>query len=426
MLRTLIVALVGFILIVGGYVGWSINYANVTRIPTPPSHLYPSPGNIFHHTSSTGSKSNNDSVSTTATSATTTLTTSQSQINSSWDEQWINYSNIAWQYFTPGFGVDATTGINYASQYYTQLSDWDLAGYINAVLAAQELGIIPENGTWGAYYRLNLIFDFLQNRPLTSNHLTYQFYDATTGLNSKSNRNVGNPFDEGRLLIALYDTELLNPSFASRISQIIGRVNYAYFGQRLVSAGIYPDYCSQGYRLWNISTRVPALNASNVANGSYVVSEPVVLAMLEGVNDSYITQTSKEMYGGMYSFYNTTLIPLALGEGGYPYQQGLVYSYPYVYEGIEIPNGTSYNVVEANGTAINVSPISFTKTSFALYSIYPSTFSQTLVNDVGVPLATTHGFSEGYIIDGHQIISQTDGNANNMIMEAAVYAVYAA
>jgi Protein of unknown function (DUF3131) len=422
-MRTLLVAIVGAILVIGGFVGWNINYTNNSRLPVPPTHLFPIPGNIFHTSSTTSTGENNGSTSTTT--AISTTTSLSSQILTPWEKEWLNYSNIAWQYFTPGFGVDATTGINYASQYYNQLSDWDLAGYIMAILAAQELGIISQNGTWGAYYRLNLIFNFLQDRPLTKNNLTYQFYDATTGQNSKSNKNEGNPYDEGRLLIALHYTELLDPSFAPRISEAINRVNYTYFGQQLRSIGTYSDYCAQGYRLWNISTNVPSLDASEVVNGSYVVSDPVLLSMLEGVNDSYLTQTSLEMYNALYSYYNRTSIPLALGEGGYPYQKGLIYSYPYVYEGIEIPDGNNYSVVEANGTAINVSPITFTKTSFALYAIYGSNFGKTLLDQVGLPLTTPHGFSEGYIVSGNQVITQTDGNANNMIMESAVYAIYA-
>lgn len=414
-MRAAVVAIIGFILVAAGFIGWNINYANQTRIPTPPAHLYPTPGNIFTQTT----------VTTTNTTSGQTLTSSPpvNRIDTPWGKEWLTYANIAWQYYTPGFGVDSSTGLLYASQSYDRFTDWDLAGYINAILAAEEIGLVNKSGTWGADYRLDLVLNFLGNRTLVpSLDIPYQFYDATTG-QKISNDNIGNPADEGRLLIALHDATLINPEFIGRIDSVVGRVNYAYLegNSFFDSDDVYSVYCAEGFDLWGYPTILPPTNSTGQAPGSSVIPEPVMLSLLENVANPYMTATGQMIENATYSLYNGTGRFYAFGEGGYPSNpSGL-----YVYEWVEIPDGTSYSVVSASGQTLNLSPETFTKIGFAMLAIYNSTYPQELVNNISSTMATPHGYSDAFVVGTNQIVSSTSGGTENMIMEAAVYAIYA-
>jgi len=95
---------------------------------------------------------------------------------------WLGVAKNAWAYFQPGVGVDANTGIPYAGDtYFKGLTDWDLGVYIQAVIDAQEIGLISTSGTWGSYSRLDKALFYLENRPLNeTTHYPFWFYDATT------------------------------------------------------------------------------------------------------------------------------------------------------------------------------------------------------------------------------------------------------
>ena len=96
---------------------------------------------------------------------------------------WLGVADNAWAYFQPGVGVDANTGLPYAGGiYFKGLTDWDLGVYIQAVIDAQEIGLISTNGTLGSYTRLDKVLSYLENRPLNeTTHYPFWFYDATTG-----------------------------------------------------------------------------------------------------------------------------------------------------------------------------------------------------------------------------------------------------
>ena len=53
----------------------------------------------------------------------------------------------AWAYFSTGIGVDSTTGLPYAGGAgFKAFTDWDLGAYIQAVIDAQEIGMINSTG----------------------------------------------------------------------------------------------------------------------------------------------------------------------------------------------------------------------------------------------------------------------------------------
>jgi hypothetical protein len=84
-----------------------------------------------------------------------------------------SYAQVAWSFFTPGVGVNPSTGLIYTSPYWHEFTDWDLAGYIQAVLAVEKLGLITTNGPWGVDYRLSLVLNYLDTRSLNPNGRWY-------------------------------------------------------------------------------------------------------------------------------------------------------------------------------------------------------------------------------------------------------------
>jgi len=350
-------------------------------------------------------------------------TISQIQTSSSdWKNEWTSYAQVAWQFFKPGVGVSPTTGLIYASPYWHRFTDWDLGGYILAVLSAEKLGLISSNGLWGADYRLGLVLNFLDSRPLTANNVTFQFYDSDTGTVSPDGPpNAGNPIDEGRLLIALYDTKLLHPELESEILAAVHHVNYTYFASdsRFASGDDYSRYAALGFNLWGFKTASPPSYSAPPA-GTFITAEAVISAVLEGVNDTYITAASQQVYFAQYAAYNRTGVLMALSEGQYP--PYLDSATPYVYEAIEVPSGATYTVQTWQGQNVTSSPEAFTKIGFAFYAVYKSSYGAFLVRTFA-NLTATNGYQEGILTATGRAFNAVSDNSNIMIMEACAYAV---
>jgi hypothetical protein len=452
-MKTVLVALVLFMLIMGAGMAWNLGlpagFQKVSLNPTSRTTMSSSVSPVGITSSETGNSSTSSGpVTTTAPSqasstpnqgspssssssegaistmiSSTSLTVSTTNTsNPEWKAEWTSYAQVAWQFFRPGYGVSPTTGLIYASPYWHRFTDWDLGGYVLAVLAAEKIGLIGTQGTWGADYRLQLVLNFLDTRPLSQGNLTFQFYDSDTGTVSPDGPpNVGNPIDEGRLLIALYDTKLLHPELANQIQTAVNHVNYSYFAsdQRFSAGDVYSRYAQLGFNLWGFKTASPP-NETAPASGSFIIAEPVVSAILEGVNDTYMTNASWETYLAQYAEYNRTGVLMALSEGQYP--PYLNSTTPYVYEGIEVPSGSSYYVQTWQGQNVNSSPEAFTKIGFAFYAIYRGRYGAELMQTMG-GLKTSNGYEEGILTPSGQVFGAGSDNSNIMIMEACAYAI---
>ncbi len=272
---------------------------------------------------------------------------------------------------------------------------------------------------------MNLVLNFLATRTLVNEtNVPYQFYDATTG-QVLAHSSPGNGADEGRLLIALYDLKLLNPQFASRIDAVVARVNYTAIANSTYFkvVGLYPMYSAAGFQLWGFNTHSPNPTSTGPEAGVLVPPEPVMLSILENVANPFLVNAGSDAYSGLYSMHNSTGDLAGFGEGWYPPIGNQ--SQAYVYEAIEVPGGTNYSAVTAQGQKLVTPPETFTKIAFSLLAVYNSTYSQLLVDHIGTSFETAHGFLDGFISGTNQVVSTTSGNTNNMIMEAAVYAIFA-
>jgi Protein of unknown function (DUF3131) len=408
-------------------IGFTINV--LPLIQTTNASITPIATSSFGSTSTTQSESSNDlggGTSPTGSSGLTTATatsTSTTALNSAeWNSEWLSYAKTAWQFFEPGYGVSPETGLICGTGYWHSFTDWDLGGYIFAILSAEKLGLIKETGTWGANYRLTLVLNFLNTRPLTPNNLTYQFYDSDTGTVSPSYAGIGgNIYDEGRLLIALHEVELMNPQFTSQIETAINRVNYTYFASTINfdSTDLYTQYAAIGFELWGFGpANPPNLVAPYI--GSMIGPDAALFSVLEGVSNQYLANAAAEDYTAQYAYYNNTGIITSLGEGEYPTS-----SAPYIYEAVSVPTGSSISVLSHTGTNVTTGPEAFVKIGFAFYAVYRSTYGAFLVKELG-GLSNSHGFMEGVLTSqNNQVFKQDWDDTNILIMEAAAYAITA-
>jgi hypothetical protein len=334
-------------------------------------------------------------------------------------QQWKSYAQVAWSFFAPGVGVSPSTGLIYASPYWHEFTDWDLAGYMQAVLAAQKMGLISTSGPWGADYRISLVLNFLDNRTLNPNGLWYQFYDSDTGTVSTDGiAGAGGTADAGPMLIALYDVMQTHPEFTNQVKEAVSRVNYAYLAAQGFGTDQYSYYAKLGFQLWGFDTGGP-MNVQQYPNGTMEVAEPVLLAIMEHVSDSFFNKAGRQLYEAQYAAYNRTGDLFALSEGQYP--PYLDSSTPYVYESIEVPSGNSYQVVTWQGQQVNSSPENFVKIAFAFLAIYKSSYGLLLVNNLG-KLSTSDGYEEGVLSQTGQLFPVVSDNTNIMIMVACAYA----
>ena len=131
---------------------------------------------------------------------------------------WMSLATNAWQYFQVGNSVNSATGLHASGQDYPYFTDWDLGVYIQAIIDAEKLGIISNNGTYGADWRFNEILAFLETRPLTSDGQPYAWY-TTDGQNRDDSGQVAT--DAGNLLVALNNLKDYRPDLASRIDYIV-------------------------------------------------------------------------------------------------------------------------------------------------------------------------------------------------------------
>ncbi|MGI0091696.1 MAG: DUF3131 domain-containing protein, partial [Nitrososphaerales archaeon] len=284
-MRAILAAVLIFMLIMGVGMAWNFRLSTglevITVHPTTTTTVVPPPFNV-------GNGGNNNGSGSTATSGN----------SAAWNAEWIFYAQVAWQFFKPGVGVSPTTGLLYASPYWHRFTDWDLGGYILAVLSAEKLGLVGKYGTWGADYRLQLVLNFLGTRPLGPDNETFQFYDSDTGTVSPDGPpDAGNIVDEGRLLIALYDTKLLDPELTSGIDAAVQHVNYTNFASDsgFAAGDVYSRYAAIGFNLWGFKTPSSPEDSSPPA-GSFIIAEPVVSAVLEGVSNPYLNAASAEVY----------------------------------------------------------------------------------------------------------------------------------
>ena len=355
--------------------------------------------------------------------------------------KWLEWAKIAWSYFDPGVGVNPDTGLSRASRYWSFTTDWDLGGYIIAIILAERMGILPIEGDWGAEDRLEKVLHFLETRKLTPYGIPAWCYSTENGEPRKGGST--NVSDFGRLLIALYILKRYRPNLADRIDAIVHRVNYARLAEDPAAwrstSGFYKYYVAHGFKFFGFDKYYPVKKAleafEEIKNGRHisvygvslpvteVTSEPILHTVFELNPGEDFMDYAHRVYLAQESRYKSTGMLTAWSEGntGLPDPS-------YIYEWIVTPRGKTWVITPKQTT-----PIIFTRAAFGLHAIYNTPYTRSLVkyveektdlrNNVRLKRSLpSKGFLEGVRENG-EVVLELIANTQVMIIEAAYYAL---
>ena len=286
----------------------------------------------------------------------------------------------AWRYFEVGNGVNSKNGLHESGKDFPYFTDWDLGVYIQAIIDAEKLGIISNNGPYGADWRFDKILTFLETRPLMSNGQPYAWYRTDNGKNRDSTVQVAT--DTGNLLVALKNLKDFRPDLASRIDYIVyNRTNYAPECQAVEvvagSVNIYDYYVTCGFAYFWPSLFSSEANTilSNIVNATTIqtygvtlpeamlTSEPLLLAILNFQQPNVaLLNLSRQVYQAEDARYNATGKYTAFSEGN------LVGSKEasYVYEWVVLSDGRTWILMSDQTSIISPTPVVYLKVAARL------------------------------------------------------------
>jgi hypothetical protein len=352
----------------------------------------------------------------------------------------------AWNFFQPGTGVDANTGLPRSggtdAPYFT---DWDLGVYIQAVIDANKTGLIGMDGAWTASARLEKIVSFLENRPLNSYNYPFWFYQAKDGMSYKANSDLEtgavDGVDTGRLFVALNNLRIFNSSLTSRINNIVlygqnfNRSNFVALvpsikADSLTSTSIYAYYVESGFAsFWpnelsgapnQILTNILSSGNATTPEGislplSSILGDPLLCSVFDLGNNSQLMAITRQVYLAHEAYYNAT--------GQYrAFSEGASLSDHWLYEWVVLPDNRTW-VIDGNSSNYDVSPVIYTKISMGFLAIYNTTFARNMAIYLEQNLPDpVKGYSEGVDESGSQLTG-VGLNTNGLILGAAKYAI---
>lgn len=364
------------------------------------------------------------------------LPMSNHQVNTADGEvYWKKMAEDAWQYFQPGKGVDADTGLHSATLDWPHFTDWDLGVYIQTIIDAQKLGILSKDGSWGANARIEKILSFLDSRKLTAEGLPFQWYDSRIGnMSGESDPEVA---DAGKLLVALRNLELLRPDLAGRIHHVVfERTRYELMWEMVdtlvVSRNIYDYYVASGFAgFWpERFSSVAAAILNNIVSApkietygvmlpvSGILCEPLFYSIFDFNPDVRLQELAKQVYLAHEARYNATGKYVAFSEGN-----TALIEPSYAYEWVVLPDGRTWVIQDQANTDAQIKQIIYTKVAVSFLAIYNTEFARNMEGYLNANLPQpTSGYVDGIDEDGRIITMVTD-KTNGLIISAARYAM---
>jgi hypothetical protein len=361
-------------------------------------------------------------------------------------DYWRNLAAIAWRYYQPGKGVEASTGLHHAGLYWPYFTDWDLSNYIMAVLDAEELGLILQGGDWGSDYRLSKLINFLKTRPLTTEGVPYLWYDSRTGTNHGNDR--ANPSDSGKLLLVLDRLRKVKPQYSADVDYIVNvRTNYRALAadERAWSStsGPYAYLAALGFARFGMGDYAPVRRALETLEAlenapkvsvegvelpqAYLTLEPFLHLVFEADYDRRVSSLLFKLYLVHELRFQREALRLAFSEGN----TGLD-NPSYVYEWVVTGDGGVWVITDHSGTRRNdVTPIAFYKVAVAFRAIYDSEYARdltdwlySLFSNFNEPNCRSFdcGFMEGADMSG-RVVSVIIDRTNSLVLSAARYAM---
>ncbi len=347
---------------------------------------------------------------------------------------WKAMAATAWEFFQPGKGVDATTGLHMASIGWPHFTEWDLGVYIQAIIDARKIGILSSDGPWGADARIEKVLTFLENREISPDGLPYWWYNSDTGLHWGDG--AGEVYDAGKLLAALGNLKLFRPDLAGRINHLVyERYNYSSLWGTVegwaVFPGAYEYYLSRGFAsFWpekfsNVSESIldSLFSAPTVVTPegvrlpiSQLSGDPLLCAVFDFKPNSRVEDLAKRFYLAHEARYNSTGKYVAFGEGN----TGLD-NPSYISEFVVRDDGRTW-VLDKKYDDVEFSPIVYFKVALGFLALYNTEFAHDMVQYLEPQVSTANGYTEGVDEKG-RVVSLSIDKTNGIAISAARYAI---
>ncbi len=350
---------------------------------------------------------------------------------------WIGLAEKAWEYFQPGKAVDAMTGLHSAGLGWPYFTDWDLGIHIQAIIDAERLRILSEDGPWGADERLEKLMQFLEDRELTNESLPYLWYDSRNG--GRFGDKATNPWDTGKLLVALKNLKLHRPELAERIDHVVyERIDYESLASRVdgwtTSLSLYAYYCSTGFSYFWPERHAPVAEAvlENIMSAERVEThgvslpkaditcDPMLHAVFELKNDPRLLELAQQVYLAHEARYETTGKYTAFSEGNTDLGDPT-----YVYEWVVRSDGRAWLVKDHSGRESDIAPIVYLKVALGFSAIYRTDFADEMAEYILNLLPEPNdGYMDG-VDEDERLVKTIIDKTSGLIIEAARYAVNA-
>ena len=349
---------------------------------------------------------------------------------------WLGLAKNAWNYFQPGIGVDASTGLHQASLDWPYFTDWDLGLYIQTIIDAEKLGILSPDGAWGTNARLEKILTFLETRELTVEGLPFQWYESKTG--NRSGEGSPDVTDTGKLLVALQNLRLYRPDLETRINHVVyERTNYTSMWKVIdnempSSASIYAYYITSGFAgFWpDRFNSVAEMVLNNIVSAptvetfgvklpkSDILCEPLLYSFFELKPSVSLSDLAQQVYLAHEARYNFTGKYSAFSEGNTALNDS-----PFVYEWVVLSGGQTWVIKDQKNSDASTTPIIYYKVAVSFLAIYGTNFSREMVGDLDSYLPQpVNGYAEGVDENG-RLVSIVVDKTNGLIISAARYAM---
>lgn len=350
---------------------------------------------------------------------------------------WMRIANNAWQYFQPGAGVNTKTGLHQAGATFNYFTLWDLGVYINAVLDAQDMGLISKGGTWGADYRIDKIVNWLKTISLGPKDVPYLWYNSNTGEPGIEYDDViTNPYDYGCLLVSLHRLKSYRSDLVNTIDFIVKEhCNTTYLALRVPSNSDYEYFLAKGFDFFEYNS-TSITKATNLLNywesvekiDVYGISlpkatltcEPLLLSIFIFESDPLLNKLVYNVYQAHEARYNATGKFTAMSEGN----TGLLQPPHYIYESTVTIDGDTWALWPET-----ITPIAYFKIAVSFLALYNTSYAQQMVSYFEPKLLTygglfvpACGYMDGIDENGRMVESTTD-KTNGLIIAAATYAI---
>jgi hypothetical protein len=348
---------------------------------------------------------------------------------------WLDLAGNAWEYFQPGKGVNAETGLHQAGLWFPYFTDWDLGVYIQTIIDAQKLGLISDEGSWGANERFEKVLSFLETRPLAADGRPYTWYSSASGLNAFGDTAQNSAEDAGKLLVSLRNLKLFKPSLAARIDNIVYNLyNYEpFFWLETLSGSvsIYKYYSAMGFAgFWpERFSSVASTILNNIGSASTVSSygvalpvsqltcEPLLLSLFELPADARLQNLAQLVYSAHEARYAATGKYVAFSEG----HTGT--SPSYVYEWVVLPDGQTWVLQDTSGVLVQIPEIIYLKVAVGFLAIYDTSFAEGMADYLVSKLPSpSSGYVDG-VDENDRVCDGPIDKTNGMIISAEIYEI---